>query len=336
MRILRRRPWGQERWGLTLSEQRRDRQEEVQAASARLATMWRESAREEEALSPEEATRLAAALLGQETARPDAAETVALLGALGLVEERTLCFRERMEAIRARQGSGVLVRLLEQVAPQVRILGWRFALLSLLVVVVGVLATPHLVTVGVQPLSLAVSLGAALGVVWALRSLSYGVAELEMTAPVHPLILVWTRLLMVVLYDILLAAAATVLLMATGQTLPGQTVGQFVLSWLSPLLFLSGVTVCVASYLGVLWGSLVALTIWSLQLFWIGKGHLLTEWAEGGGYSLASGVGQAVPGGETTLLLLAAVGVLLIIWAGWRVRHAAGFASLVGEEGDLA
>ncbi len=194
--------------------------------------------------------------------------TAQQLGGVQAFQAPAGSFREAMEA--AREGSPYqLGGILWLVRPQVRLLGPLFWLISIAVMAAGVLLTPLTLNAGVWPVSLGAVLATVIGLAYSLRATYYNTVEIEHSCPIEPAQLVAARVSIVLFWNIILASAATILTM---RLLPSVLLSQLVLSWLAPLLFLTGVVLWVSLRFGSVAGSALGLGLWAVQL--VGNVHL--------------------------------------------------------------
>jgi hypothetical protein len=172
-------------------------------------------------------------------------------------------------------------RIKQYLLPQTQLLAWPFWLVSALVVLLG----PMLVVFfgadftriftfyhwHTHPLILLIPLLTGISLSYSFRSYGTPMYELELSFPITPAQWLLSRLTVIVLYDIVLATAASFIFYSTipasGSGLASYSLFPLIISWLVPLcLYCAGSVACMLRF-GTLIGSLVMATTWFIQMF---------------------------------------------------------------------
>lgn len=165
----------------------------------------------------------------------------------------------------ARLPQGPLARLHALLRPQLAVLDLRLLAAGALLALAGAAGLSYLPEGGPAALIQAIPVFAILTVAYGFRSLAYGVTELEMACPLTPGQLVTARLVVVLAYAVVLSALATAVVAGAGAGYGGGYAA-LALSWLAPLLFLSGLTLYVSLRWGPLAGMTGSLVFWAAQI----------------------------------------------------------------------
>ncbi|WP_088832448.1 hypothetical protein [Paenibacillus tyrfis] len=196
-------------------------------------------------------------------AGPSDEQTKALLARLTpqAAEPERPRFADRLP--HAEPGSAPLwVALIRFIAPQVRLFSKAFWIVSAVIMIFGALAMPLVGRNGINSFVFVSSFVAGIGVFYALRSYGTPMSKLEATFPVSPVEMMMGRLGIIILYDMILALAASVLLSLTGQSGP---LFAFIIGWLAPLCFCTALAFAAIVRFGPRIGAVLSLAVWMAQ-----------------------------------------------------------------------
>ncbi|MFD2170514.1 hypothetical protein [Tumebacillus lipolyticus] len=239
---------------------------------------------------------------------PSDEQTKALLARLTplVAEPERLRFADRLP--HAEPGSAPLwVALIRFLAPQVRLFSKSFWIVSAVIMMIGALAMPLIGRSGINSFVFVSTFVAGIGVFYALRSYGTPMSKLEATFPVSPVEMMLGRLGIIVLYDMILALAASVLLSLTGQTGP---LFAFIIGWLAPLCFCTALAFAAIVRFGPRIGAGLSLAVWAAQL---ALRDLL------GPFYFMSDTGYAYWG--SSRIIAFAMTAMLIFVACWTIRY---------------
>lgn len=246
--------------------------------------LWKElndgSEERREALTLEQMNRLVEGLSRFTVESPKTDDTKRLTAALGARWE------EGRQAAAGRKRSklsemGLLVHMLGWLRPQIRLFAWPFWIVSAVIVLIGGLMGVLFGDINAaQPLVFVTPLLAALSVCYVFRSFGTPMFELELSMPVSPVQLIFGRLTLIVVYDVVLTTLVSLLVKHPAN------VGAFIASWLIPLGVSSLVALVVMLYYGILSGLLMSVFVWAVQLLmnerlgmlYIFSGEAYPEW----------------------------------------------------------
>lgn len=191
---------------------------------------------------------------------PDPVETAALIERL-----RPLAAARQTSQARFRE-TGLhrhpLYAMLDWLLVQTHLFHPGFWVASALLLVVGLVAG---ITVSRAPgglaLALMAPLPALLGVAYAFRASSGAHMEMELSSPVSPVQVVLGRTLVVLGYNLLLGGVVVAVLPGIGEGM-----GPLLLGWLAPLLFLTGLTLFLTTWLGTYAGVGAGFAVWGAQV----------------------------------------------------------------------
>lgn len=175
-------------------------------------------------------------------------------------------------------------RIKQYLLPQAQLLAWPFWLISALVVLLG---TMLFVLFGVDiaelfnsyqwhthPLILLIPLLTGFSLSYSLRSYGTPMYELELSFPITPAQWLLSKLTVIVIYDIVLATAASFIFYSIAPAssgTPSYSLLPFIVSWLVPLcLYCAGSVACMLRF-GTLKGSLVMAATWFIQMLMMSK-----------------------------------------------------------------
>jgi len=273
---------------------------------ARHRSLWRDIGGHHADLDLDSVEELAHLLDRVKAPAPSEAETSSLIDKLApLLEEEPVAkpsFRVRLEQERQVTRGGWWLRQL--IGPQLSLLGTPFMILSAVFMVLGFLLTPILLPLDVWAPAVVAPLLAGWGTLFAFRSAHYRVREMELSAPISPVQLALSRLLLVLVTDTIVAAMASGLFVVWRLPLSPWLV---IFSWFVPLVFAGSIALALSFYMEMPQAALLLLLLWALQI--AGRSVLPM-------FSLvvppAGGLTPALFGaGVLSLLLLAGVAVRL-------------------------
>ncbi|QGQ95554.1 hypothetical protein EHS13_12015 [Paenibacillus psychroresistens] len=191
-------------------------------------------------------------------------------------------FSEILEQREASRLNG-WARIKQYLLPQAQLLAWSFWLVSALVVVLGtflyILFGGDLAQVfstyqwHTHPLILLIPLLTGFSLSYSFRSYGTPMYELELSFPITPAQWLLSKLSIIVLYDIMLGTAASLIIYSLTPTtgIASFSLLPFIVSWLVPLcLYCVGSVACMLRF-GTLIGSLVMAAAWFIQLFMMNK-----------------------------------------------------------------
>jgi hypothetical protein len=155
------------------------------------------------------------------------------------------------------------------------------------------------------------------GVAYAFRPSTRGLWELEKIAPISPLELLYTRLVLSLAVNLLIALALSSIIWVRE---PQLILWRLILVWLGPLFALSGAALLITLRWGSVAGALVPLGMWGL-LFFLGWQGVLQEAAyDPAPLRLILDVIQASNQLATAGALAFLLGLFLLFWAGLLAR----------------
>ncbi len=150
---------------------------------------------------------------------------------------------------------------------QLRIVQQEIWLASALVMILGLLVTLSVqpnVTAEMLPLVLVAPLVAALGIAFLYGPAAEPALEIELAAPVSPRLIVVVRLLLVFAFDLILALAASVVLVMVQS---GWSLWPLVSLWLAPMTFLASLAFLLSMlFAEPLMGCTLCLVLWGMQV----------------------------------------------------------------------
>ncbi len=205
-------------------------------------------------------------------------------------------FRSQMEQHRSTWGSmSSLVRVLR---PQLGLMRPAFWLATFFLVAMGTLFSWAQETNGGLPIAVLAPFLAAVGMAYAFRG-EESMREMEAAAVLGRFESAWARTLLVVAYNLLLLAPATLILHGSGT---GGPLLFLVLSWLAPLVLVASVGLYLVLRYDSLAGMLGASGVWITLLILEGwnQSLSLTDW-------------QVVTGGWEYRIVLLLTGILLMV-----------------------
>lgn len=226
---------------------------------------------------------------------PTAAMTSSLLSNLKVVLKETdstgnpepplITPVDKVAARRSNTGFGPIFRL---VKPQINILGWRFMLMSSLIIFVGIVLVQEnrdsliFLSNGAPILGL-------LTLFYEHRAELYGTSEMEASCPYTPAQLAGARIIVTFGYTILVCLVATGgIALSHSNTLINEKIilWRTILDWLAPMIFFLGIALVVSLYQGIISGCGSAFILWAAQIIFeqsdVGKGLIRISLVENG------------------------------------------------------
>lgn len=182
-------------------------------------------------------------------------------------------------------GFGSIFRL---VKPQINILGWRFMLMSSLIIFAGII----LVQENRDSLNFLSNGAPILGLLtlfYEHRAELYGTNEMEASCPYTPAQLAGARIFVTLGYTIVVCLIATGgIALSHSNTLINEKIilWRTILEWLAPMVFFLGIALEVSLYYGIISGCGFAFILWIAQIIFeqsdIGKGLIRISLVENG------------------------------------------------------
>lgn len=172
-------------------------------------------------------------------------------------------------------------RMLRTILSQTTLFSPWFWFVSALVIMAGAVFMPFSYGEDFNSFILMLSLVSGASVFYALRSYGQPMAVLEATFPMHPAEVAVGRFCIILLYDIVLAFAASFGLFGVGLTGP---LAPFIVSWLVPLCLCASLAFFVILRFGLRIGAILSVAVWASQLL---MGEML------GPFYVMSGIGYA-------------------------------------------
>lgn len=167
-------------------------------------------------------------------------------------------FKEQMMELAAH---GNFFALLKLVRPQISLLGAWFIVFTTVVMLAGIYFSCQ---VGADSLRFLANASPILGILTLLyeyRAKRYGVSEMEAACPYSPGQLASARMMIVLCYDIVLCLIASAAVVAWQQVV----LWNLILNWLSPLVFILGISLAISFPMGIWGGCLSGMTVWIMQ-----------------------------------------------------------------------
>jgi hypothetical protein len=211
--------------------------------------------------------------------------------------------REASEEASSQERPNIFKRILSVAVSQVESSSYSFWFITVLLFLGGNLLMPqiHIGKSDISSIALFAPLIAVFSIFYSLRSIYYDVFEFELACPVTPLQLTLGRLLVVLSYNILLNTATSLLLVWRQDI--ALTFWELVITWLAPLTFFIGLTFILCIYFGNILGTILALGIWGIHVFFLeqlGHVYLFTQPGTEGWFL------------QKLMLLLAGIGFILV------------------------
>lgn len=193
-----------------------------------------------------------------------------------------------VDKVAVQRSEAGLCSIFRLVKPQINILGWRFMLMSSLIIFAGIV----LVQGNRDPWIFLINGAPILGLLtlfYEYRAELYGTNELEASCPYTPAQLAGARIMVTLGYTIIVCLISTGMIaicyagMMTNEKI---VLWQTILDWLAPMVFFLGIALAVFLHFGIISGCCSAFIIWVAQIAFeqsdVGKGFIKVNLGENG------------------------------------------------------
>ncbi|MBP1988766.1 hypothetical protein [Paenibacillus eucommiae] len=159
--------------------------------------------------------------------------------------------------------SSLWVRFIRSITSQAQVFSRMFWIISAVIMAAGALGMPLMIRDYSNGLLLVSSFVSVVSVFYAMRSYGTPMSRLEVTFPLSQVEMMMGRLIIIVLYDIVLAAAVSIPLSIAGLTGP---LFIFITSWLVPLCLCTIMAFVSIVRFGIWIGGALSIAVWGVQL----------------------------------------------------------------------